>query len=121
MVLADSLTRLAVSLLAIAQTRMELAATEVEEQSLRYFSCLLLALAALFCTGIAVVLGVLLALVLFWDTHRIGILLTLIVLFAIAGIATGMRLRRQFQLKPKLLNQTVTELSRDGEMLRPPA
>lgn len=121
MVLAESVARLAISLLAIAQTRVELVATEVEEESLRYFSYLLLSLAALFCIGMAVVLGVLLAVVLFWDTHRVGILLTLIALFGIAGVTMGLRLRSRYRVKPKLLAHTVTELSRDTDMLRPRA
>ena len=49
MVTAESAARLAASLLAILHTRVELAATEIEEESLRYFSCLILSLAALFC------------------------------------------------------------------------
>jgi len=38
MVIADSVARLAATLLAIIQNRVELIATEVEEESLRYFS-----------------------------------------------------------------------------------
>ncbi|HJV84771.1 MAG TPA: phage holin family protein [Noviherbaspirillum sp.] len=121
MAVSESVARLAASLLAIVQTRIELAATEVEEESLRYFSCLILSLAAMFCVGIAVVLGVLLAVTLYWDTHRVGVLLTLIVLFGIVGAFIGLRARRQVQVKPKLLAHTAKELSRDREMLQPPA
>lgn len=121
MVIAESVARLAASLLAIAQTRVELAATEVEEETLRYFSYLILSLAALFCLGIAVVLGVLLLIVLYWDSHRIGILSTLIVLFGIASAAIGLHVRRKYLFKPKLLGHTLTELSRDSDMLQPRA
>lgn len=121
MVLAESIARLAASLLAVVQTRVELAATEVEEESLRYFSCLMLSLAAMFCFGIAVVLCVLLAIVVYWDTHRIGILLTLIALFAVAGAVLGLKLRNQYRMKPKLLAHTVSELATDTELLRPRA
>lgn len=112
---------MAASLLAIAQTRLELAATEVEEESLRYFSYLLLSLAAMFCIGLAIVLGTLLIVVLYWDTNRIGVLLVLTVLFAFVGIMIGLRVRSRYRDKPKLLLHTMTELSRDGEMLQPPA
>lgn len=121
MLIAESATRLAASLLAIVQTRVELAATEIEEESLRYFSCLILSLAGLFCAGIAVVLGVLLTVVLFWDTNRVGILLTLMVLFAIAGAAIGLRVRNRYRSKPRMLMHSMTELSRDTEMLQPHA
>ncbi|WP_136418848.1 phage holin family protein [Herbaspirillum sp. ST 5-3] len=120
MVIAESVARLAATLLAVVQTRVELAATEVEEESLRYFSYLLMSLAAMFCLGIAVVLAVFLAVILYWDTHRIGILLTLIALFGLAGAMIGLRVQRQFRVKPKLLGHTMTELSRDTEALQPP-
>lgn len=119
MVLAESAARLAATLLAIAQTRVELVATEVEEESLRYFSYLLLSLAAMFCLGVAIVLGVMLIVVLYWESNRIGVLATLTVLFALAAAMIGMRVRRQYRLKPKLLTHTMTELSRDTEMLQP--
>lgn len=121
MMVAESAARLAANLLAIFQTRIDLAATEVEEETLRYFSYLLLAIAGMFCLGIATVLAVFLAVLLYWDTHRVGILLTLIILFGIAGTWIGLRLRQQYRLKPRLLSHTMQELSRDTEMLQPPA
>ena len=121
MVLAESVARLAATLLAIVQNRVDLMATEIEEESLRYVSYLMLSLAAMFCLGIAIVLGVLLAVVLYWDSHRIAILSVLMTLFAIMGIAIALRVRTQFRLKPKLLGHTMTELSRDAELLQPPA
>lgn len=119
--IAESAAHMAATLLAIIQTRLDLAATEVEEESLRYFSYLLLSLAAMFCIGLAIVLGTLLIVVLYWDTNRIGVLLVLTVLFAFVGIMIGLRVRSRYRDKPKLLLHTMTELSRDGEMLQPPA
>lgn len=121
MMIAESVARLAATLLAVARTRVELAATEVEEQTLRYFSWLMLSLAAMFCVGIAVVLGVFLALLLYWETHRIGILLALIMLFGGTGIWIGMHIRRQYRSKPPLLGDSMHELARDAELLQPPA
>jgi uncharacterized membrane protein YqjE len=121
MVLAESVTRLAATLIAVIQTRTELIATELEEESLRYFSSLMLALAGMFCVGVAVVLGVMLIVVLYWDTHRVGTLLTLAILFALAGVFIGMRMRSQYRAKPKLLGHTVAELSRDADLLQPRA
>lgn len=118
MVIAESIARLAATLLSVAQTRVELVAAEVEEESLRYFSYLLLSLAALFCLGVAILLGVLLLVVLYWDTHRIGILLTLTTLFGIASIMMALRVRRRYRVKPRLLTHTMTELSRDADMLK---
>jgi uncharacterized membrane protein YqjE len=121
MVLAESAARLAATLLAIVQTRLDLAATEVEEESLRYFTYLVLTLAALFCIGIAVVLGTMLLVVLYWDSNRTGILVTLTLLFGVVGAALGIRVRSLYQQKPKLMNHTMSELARDADMLQPPA
>jgi len=121
MMIAQSVARLATTLLAVVQTRVELVATEVEEEALRCFSYLLLSLAAMFCVGIAVVLGVFLAVLFYWESHRIGILLTLIVLFGGSGAWMALRVRRQYRLKPKLLGDTMQELARDAQLLQPPA
>lgn len=120
MLIAESVTRLAATLVAIVHNRVQLVATEIEEESLRYFSYLLLSLAAMFCVGVAIVLGVLLVVVLYWDTHRTGVLLTLTVLFGGAGAALGWWVRNQYRLRPVLLAHTMAELSRDQELLRPP-
>ena len=120
MVLAESMARLAATLLAILQNRVELAATEVEEASLHYFSSLMLSLAAMFCLGMAIGLGVLLVLVLYWESHRVVILSVLMTLFAFAGGMMLLLVRAQLQHKPKLLAHTMTELSRDRELLQPP-
>jgi uncharacterized membrane protein YqjE len=120
MVIAESVTRLAATLIAIVQTRVQLVAAEIEEESLRYFSYLIFSLAAMFCFGVAILLGVMLAVVLFWDSYRVGILLALMVLFGIAGVALSRWVREQYRLKPALLGHSMTELSRDTELLKPP-
>ncbi len=118
MMIAESASRLAATLLAVLQNRVELASTELEEESLRYFSCLMLSLAAMFCIGIAVVLGVLLAVILYWETHRVAVLAILMVLFGATGTAFALRVRRQYQSKPRLLGHTMAELARDAELLQ---
>ena len=119
--IAESASRLAATLLAVVQNRVELASTELEEESLRYFSCLMLSLAAMLCLGIAVVLGVMLAVVLYWETHRVAILAVLMIFFGAAALAIALKVRRQYQSKPRLLGHTMAELSRDAELLQPPA
>jgi uncharacterized membrane protein YqjE len=119
--ISESLLRLAAGLLSALQTRVELAATEVEEEALRYFSYLLQSLAAMFFLALAIVLATFLLVLLYWDTHRIGILTTLTLLFAAIGIFTGLRVRSRYRGKPPLLDHTAVELARDTELLQPPA
>lgn len=121
MVIAESVARLAATLLAIVQTRVELVATEVEEESLRYFSYLIMSMAAMFCAGLAILLGTMLIVVVYWESNRTGVLLTLTILFAVTAAMIGFRVRSRYRGKPKLLTHTMTELTRDTEMLQPRA
>lgn len=115
---ADSISRFAGTFIAIIQTRAELAAVEIEEEALRYFTYLMMALAAMFFFGLAMVLVLVLVIALFWDTHRIGVLLSLIAIFGIAGAWLGVQLRNSYKQKPALLGSTLGELSRDIEALK---
>jgi uncharacterized membrane protein YqjE len=116
----DSVARLVATFIAVLQTRAELATVEIEEEALRYFVYLMMALAAMFFAGVAILLVILLVVALYWDEHRIGVLLTLIALFAIASAAVGVKLRDRYRRKPSLLGHTLVELSRDVEALKPP-
>ena len=119
MAILDSVSRFAGSIVAIVHTRLELAAVEVEEEFIRLFSYLLSALIALFCLGVAVLLAILLIVVVYWDTHRIPVLLGLISAFGLAGVLIGLAIGRDFRKKPRLLSSTLTELTKDIESLKP--
>ena len=121
MAIIESVARFAGSIVAIIHTRLELAAVEVEEEFLRLFTYLLTALVALFCLGVAVLLAILLIVVLYWETHRVPVLLGLIAAFGLGGIFIGLGIRRDFQKKPRLLASTLGELSKDIDSLKPSA
>lgn len=113
------MSRLAGTFIAILQTRLELITVEVEEESLRLFSYLICALAAMFCIGMALLLGVLLIIVLYWDTQRVPVLISLIFIFALCGSAIILGIRGHYRAKPGMLSHTLKELSRDIEQLKP--
>ncbi|MES2935999.1 MAG: phage holin family protein [Pseudomonadota bacterium] len=113
MAIIESATRLASGFIGILHTRLELAAIEVEEETLRFFGYLLFALLALFCLGVAILLGVLLIVVLFWDTHRVPVLIGLMAFFSVASLLIGLGIRRNYMRKPRLLAFTLTELKKD--------
>ncbi len=119
MAIVESLSRLAGNFIAIIHTRLELAAVEIEEESLRLFSYLLFALVAWFCLSVALLLGILLVVVLYWDSHRIPALVALITFFGLSGILIGFGLLRRYQAKPKLLSHTLNELAKDLDSLKP--
>ena len=78
--LLNSLSTFAATLVAIAQTRLELLSADLEEDRAHYLSLLTLVLVALFCLGVGVVLAAILLVVVFWDTQR------LLVLGLLAGV-----------------------------------
>ncbi len=118
MAIADSLARLAASLLATARTRVELATVEFEEETLRLFDYLLHSLIALFFLGLAFTLCVVLLLVIFWDTHRIAVLVSLAVVFGVIGLRIIQTARYKYQHKPPMLQDTLAELAKDMAALR---
>ena len=118
MAISDTVGRLGSTLLAMLQTRLELAAIELEEESQRLVAYLLLSLLALFLCGIAIVLFALLVVVLFWDSHRIQAVLGMALLFGGAGVLIGMRVRASFAAKPRLLGATLCELNKDVNYVR---
>lgn len=113
------MSRLAGTFIEILQTRLELIAVEVEEESLRFFFYFLLAVAAMFCLGMAVWLGVLLIVVIYWDTQRLPVLISLMVLFVLSSAAIAVGIRKHYRMKPRMLSHTLRELSRDIEQLTP--
>ena len=114
----ESVSRLAASFVAVIQTRLELAAVEVEEEFLRLFSYVLLTVAALFCLGVAVLLAILLIVVVYWDTHRIPVLLGLISVFGVSSALIAVAIVQGYQKKPRLLSATLSELTKDIDSLK---
>lgn len=117
MAIMGSVSRLAGTLIGMLQTRLELAAVELEEETQRFFFYFLWALGALFCLCMAIMLSVLLIVVAFWDTYRIAVLVALIAVFGLAALMTALGIRKNYRLKPKLLSHTLSELDKDVAQL----
>jgi uncharacterized membrane protein YqjE len=115
--LLDSLRRLAATLVATLQTRLEIVATEVEEEKARLARIAVLAALAGFCLALAVNLAVLFLVVLFWDTNRLLAIGVLAGVFAAAGLALGLALRSAVAQRPRLLSATIAELRKDRKNL----
>jgi uncharacterized membrane protein YqjE len=115
--LAETVGRLAATLLAMIQTRLELASVEMEEQSQRFLGYLLMSLLALFLSGIAIVLVALFVVILFWDTHRIAAVLGMAAVFAVAAAVIGLKVKSGFASEPPPLSATLGELRKDIEFL----
>ena len=99
--LLDSLRNLARTFIAIVQTRIEIFASEIDEERARLARIAVLAAVAALCIALAVVLLVFFLVVLFWDTNRllaIGVLAGAFAaggIAALAGIALGLLISRR--------------------------
>jgi len=118
--LLDSLRNLARTFLAVVQTRIEIFASEIDEERTRLARIAVLAAAAAFCLGLAVILLVFFLVVLFWDTDRLLAIGVLAGVFAVGGIAACLGLRTAISKRPKFLSATLAELRKDGTRLEGP-
>jgi uncharacterized membrane protein YqjE len=115
--LLHSLTQVVATLVAMAQTRLELLTTELQEEIHRAAAVLLWAFVALFAAGIGLFLLALAAIFAYWDTHRVLVsALVTLAFFVVAAIAT-LCLRKQLRGRSRLLDGTRSELARDKQRL----
>jgi uncharacterized membrane protein YqjE len=117
MPIAHALRQLTSTALGILQTRAELALVEAEEEALRYFTYLLLSLVAVLCLGMVFLLSVTLVVAIYWDTYRITSLLALIGFFLLLAAGLGWKVFASYRRKPRLLDNTLTELRQDATIL----
>lgn len=115
--LLDSLTMFAATLVAMAQTRLELLSADLEEEREHFFSLLVLSLVTLFFLGVGMVLAAVLLVAVFWDTHRLWVLGSLAGLFLAAGVAAWMFALHKAKTKPRLFAASLSELLKDRQQL----
>ncbi|MFZ0469937.1 MAG: phage holin family protein [Thiogranum sp.] len=115
--LLASLTALAATLVAIAHTRLGLLSTDLEEEREHLTSLMVLALAALFCLGVGVVLATILLVVAFWDTHRLLVLAGLSGFFLTMSMALWAYALHKARAKPGLFAASLSELFKDRQQL----
>jgi uncharacterized membrane protein YqjE len=115
--LLESLSSLARTFVALIQTRIEIFASEVDEERTRVERIVVLAAGAMFCMGLAIVLIVLLVAVVFWDSNRLLAIGVLAALFMLAGLGLLLALRSVVRQRPKFLAATLAELRKDEKEL----
>lgn len=115
--LMGSVKRLLCTLISIATTRLELLANELQEERLRLAQMLLVALVALFCFSVAILLFVMFLVVVFWDEHRLVVLAGLSVVFFVSGTLLALLLRNKMRSGSRLFSASLAELAKDREGL----
>lgn len=108
-----SLRRLLTTLLELAQVRLELALTELEQEKLRLFDALLLAAGALVALGIGLVLLVGFVILLFPESQRV-VVVGVLALLLLAGSALALvTARSRLRAPGGLFEASRRELARD--------
>lgn len=115
--LLASLRNLAATAVGVLQTRLELLATEVEEERLRLLQIVFWAVIAVFFLVLGILMVTLFFVVLFWDTHRVLVTGILAALFLALGVVTGLAVRSRARAKSKLFSASLAELAKDREQL----
>jgi uncharacterized membrane protein YqjE len=118
MAIAETMGRIGGNLIAMVQTRLALAAVEIEEESQRMLGYFVLALLSLILFGIAMVLVALTIIMVFWDNYRLEAAIGLAALFGAAGTWVALKLRAGIANKPRLLATTAAELNKDLNFVR---
>jgi len=115
--LLESLRGLAKTFVALVQTRIEIFASEIDEERTRLARIIVLGVTAAFCGGLALVLLVLLIVVVFWDVNRLLAIGAIAGLFAAGALAALVSLRNAVRQRPKFLSATLAELRKDEKEL----
>jgi uncharacterized membrane protein YqjE len=115
--LFDSMRALLATLVAMAQTRVELFGTEIEEEVRRVVALLLGGLLVLALASLALLFSGLVVIAVYWDTHRLGATVGVAMGFIVLTAASYFAVRARTRRRSRLLASTLDELERDLALL----
>lgn len=117
--LLTAIRDLALTVVALLQTRLEIFASEVDEERLRLREFLWFAVATVFCLGFAIVLAAVFIVALLWDRFGVFAIGGLCLVFLALGTGLAMTLRKRTGSRPRLFAATLGELAKDRKRLTP--
>jgi uncharacterized membrane protein YqjE len=116
----DSVRSFLASWVAVVKTRVEIISVEIEEQREWLEHLILMAVGALFCISLGLILLTLFIVVLFWETEgRLWVLGGFAALYLVGGLFLWFALRSKMKSKPRIFSTTATELGKDYSALQP--
>ena len=115
--LLGSLKRLASTLVAVVETRLQLLANELHAEKLRLAQLGLFAAAAVFFFALGIIMLTLLAIVVFWDSHRLLAIGGCAGIYLLVGAAFGVAVLRRATERSRLFEASLQELAKDREWL----
>ena len=115
--LLGSVKNLASTLIAVAQTRLQLLANELHAEKLRLARLGLFAVAAIFFIALGIVMLTLLVIVVFWDSHRLLAIGGFAAIYLLLGIAFGVTVLTRATERTRLFEDSLREFAKDRERL----
>jgi uncharacterized membrane protein YqjE len=115
--LLGSLARVLGTVLGIAQTRLELLSTELQQEVSQAAQMLLWAFVAVFAAGTGLFLGGLVLIFAFWDTHRLLAAVLVMGFFFLLAVVAVLVLRAKVRSRGRLFEATLAEFAKDREQL----
>lgn len=116
--LLGSLSGLLASAVDMGRTRLELLATEVQEEIRRTAALLMLGFVALFAAGMASLMLGLTLVFAFWDTHRVLVSVLVTLAYGLGAVVAAATVSKRLKARPGVLADTLEELRRDRDTLR---
>lgn len=113
----QSLRNLATTLVALLQGRLELLATDLEEERIRLLQVLFWAAGALFFFALGVLMITMLIVLLLWDSHRLAGIVVLAAVFLAIGVALAIGVRNRMHMRSRLFSSSLDELAKDKDRL----
>lgn len=108
----------AASLLALARVRLDLFATELQEEKVRAGLTLIYGAGAVFCLSFGLLFLSIAITVLLWDSNRLLALGLFAGIFLTCGVFFALTARRHAQPGKRPFAESIAELKRDGEALQ---
>lgn len=112
-----SVAKLLATAIGIAQTRLELLTTELQEEVHRVAEIMIYAAIAILSAGVGLFLLALVVIFAFWDTHRIVASIAVTSTVFLIAIGAALVLRAKVRGKPAMLDATIAELKKDRASL----
>lgn len=117
--LLGSLAKVLATVLGIAQTRLEILSTELQQEVAQAAQMLLWAFVAVFAAGTGLFLGGLVLIFAFWESHRLLAAVLVMAFFFLLAVVAVLMLRSKLKSRGRLFEATIAEFAKDREQLGP--
>jgi uncharacterized membrane protein YqjE len=115
--LLGSLAKVLANLIGIAQTRLEILSTELQQEVTQAAQMLLWAFVAVFAAGTGLFIGGLVLIFAFWESHRLLAAVLVMGFFFLLALIAVLMLRAKLKARGRLFEATIAEFAKDREHL----